>query len=63
MRRVQEAHDAGRHAIGFRMLDSAAFEEAVRMVDAQDMSVFAGVAFPVTLEYTQNSRVLYISWE
>ena len=63
VRRVQEAHDAGRHGIGFRMLDSAAFEEAARMVDSEYMSVFAGVAFPVTLEYTQHSRVLYISWE
>ncbi len=63
IRRVQDAHDAGRHAIGFRMLDSAAFEEAVRMVDSQDMSLFDGVAFPVTMDYTENARVLYISWE
>ena len=63
VRRVQEAHDAGRHAIGFRMLDSAALEEAIRMVDSEDMSVFAGVAFPVTVDYIRNARVLYISWE
>ncbi len=63
VRRVQDAHDAGRHAIGFRMLDSAAFEEAVRMIDSEDMSVFAGVGFPVTVDYIREVRVLYISWE
>jgi hypothetical protein len=45
------------------MLDSAAFEEAVRMVDSQDMSLFDGVVFSVTMEYTENACVLYISWE
>ena len=63
VRRVQDAHDAGRHAIGFRMLDRAAFEEAVRMVDSQDMSLFDGVDFPVTMDYIRDGRVLYISWE
>ena len=63
VRRVQEAHDAGRHGIGFRMLDSAAFEEAARMVDSEDMSVFAGLGFPVTVDYTWNAHALYISWE
>lgn len=63
VRRVQDAHDAGRQAIGFRMLDSAAFEEAVRMVDSQDMSLFDGVAFPVMMDYIRDGRVLYISWE
>ena len=63
VRRVQDAHDAGKHAIGFRMLDSAAFEEAVRMVDSQDMSVFADVGFPVMADYVRYGRVLYISWE
>jgi transglutaminase-like putative cysteine protease len=63
VRRVQEAHDAGRHAIGFRMLDSAAFEEAARMVDSEDMSVFASLDFPVTVDYTWNAHALYISWE
>ena len=63
VRRVREAHDAGRHAIGFRMLDSAAFEEAARMVDSQEMSVFAGVGFPVTVDYERYARMLYIRWE
>ena len=63
VQRVQEAHDAGRHGIGFRMLDSAAFEEAARMVDSEDMSVFAGLDFPVTVDYTWNAHALYISWE
>ncbi len=63
VRRVQDAHDTGRNAIGFRMLDSAAFEEVVRMVDSEDMSVFAGLAFPVMVDYVQHARVLYISWE
>ena len=63
VRRVQDVHDAGGHAIGFRMLDSAAFEEAVRMVDSQDMSLFDGIVFSVTMEYTENARVLFISWE
>ena len=63
VRRVQEAHDAGRHGIGFRMLDNAAFEEAARMVDSEDMSVFAGLGFPVTVDYTWNAHALYISWE
>ena len=63
VRRVQEAHDAGRHGIGFRMLDNAAFEEAARMVDSQDMSLFDGVAFPVMMDYIRDGRVLYISWE
>ena len=63
VRRVREAHDAGRHAIGFRMLDSAAFEEAARMVDSQEMSVFAGVGFPVTVDYERYVRMLYIRWE
>jgi len=63
VQRVQEAHDAGRHGIGFRMLDSAALEEAARMVDSENMSVFAGLAFPVTVECIRNARVLYISWE
>ena len=63
VQRVQDAHDAGRHAIGFRMLDSAAFEEAARMVDSEDMSVFAGLGFPVTVDYTWNAHALYISWE
>ena len=63
VRRVQEAHDAGRHGIGFRMLDNAAFEEAARMIDSQDMSLFDGVAFPVMMDYIRDGRVLYISWE
>ncbi len=63
VRCVLDAHDAGRHAIGFRMLDSAAFEEAVRMVDSQDLCVFAGMTFPVTVDYIWHARVLYISWE
>ena len=63
VRRVQEAHDAGRHGIGFRMLDNAAFEEAARMVDSEYMSVFAGLGFPVTVDYTRNAHALYISWE
>ena len=63
VRHVQDVRDAGGHAIGFRMLDSAAFEEAVRMVDSQDMSLFDGVVFSVTMEYTENASVLYISWE
>ena len=63
VQRVQEAHDAGRHGIGFRMLDNAAFEEAARMVDSEDMSVFAGLGFPVTVDYTWNAHALYISWE
>lgn len=63
VRRVQDAHDAGRHAIGFRMLDSTAFEEAASMVDSEDMSVFAGLGFPVTVDYIRNAHALYISWE
>ena len=63
VRRVRDVHDAGGHGIGFRMLDGEAFEEAVRMVDSQDMSLYDGVVFSVTMEYTENARVLYISWE
>ncbi len=63
VRRVQDAHDAGRHAIGFRMLERAAFEEAVLMIDSQDLSVFSGLAFPVTVDYDRQARVLYISWK
>ena len=60
---VQAAHDEGRHAIGFRMLDSAAFEEAARMIESQDGYVFTGLTFPAAVGCVRHANMLYIHWE
>ena len=50
VQRVQKAHDEGRYAIGFRFTDSAAFEEAVSMIESQSIQVLIGLTFPTTVE-------------
>ena len=63
VQRVQKAHDEGRHAIGFRFTDSAAFEEAVSMIESRDSHVFVGLTFPAAVDYVRYGNVLYIHWD
>ena len=62
-RRVLEAHGEGRHAIGLRFLDSAAFDEVTDLIDADESWQIDEVAFPHTAVYVWVAEILYIYWE
>ena len=62
-RRVRDAHDEGKHAIGFRVLDSAVFEETFRIINSDDFHLFDGLPFPVAVGWVRHACVLYVHWE